>query len=157
MSRKQLSKRPARGYFSIGVWHPKCEHNIGTLWRSAWQLGATEIFTVAERWPKRQASDTFKSWRHIPYRKYDDIEALAESLPYSCPLIGVEMGGNNLQGFNHPERACYLLGAEDHGLTDDVLDRCRSVVSLPSVRTPSFNVAVAGSLVMYDRLVKVRS
>lgn len=124
------------------------------MWRSAWQLGATEIFTVAERWPKRQASDTYKAWRHIPYRKYADVDALLESLPYSCPLIGVEMGGKPLGGFSHPERACYLLGAEDHGLPEQVLDQCHQIVSLPSVRTPSFNVAVAGSIVMYDRLTK---
>ncbi|MFK5282415.1 TrmH family RNA methyltransferase, partial [Lacticaseibacillus paracasei] len=49
---------------------------------------------------------------------------------------------------------CYLLGAEDHGLPDVVIQRCHRLVSLESVRTPSFNVAVAGSLVMYDRLIK---
>lgn len=157
MSRKSLSKGPARGYFAIGIWHPKAEENIGTLWRSAWQLGATEIFTIAERWPERQTSDTCKAWRHIPYRRYEDIDRLVSSLPYQCPLIGVEMGGKVLSEFNHPERACYLLGAEDKGLPDDVLAKCRSVVSLPSVRTPSYNVAVAGSLVMYDRLTKGRT
>lgn len=29
-----------RGYFEIGVYHPKTPMNVGTLWRSAYQLGA---------------------------------------------------------------------------------------------------------------------
>ena len=141
-----------RGFFTIGIWHPKCEHNIGTLWRSAWQLGAAEIFVVAPRWPTRQASDTTKAWRHLPYRKYTDMEHLVSSLPYSTPLIGVEQNGTPMGSFVHPQRACYLLGAEDHGLSDEVQEMCAYIVSLQSVRTNSYNVAVAGSLLMYDRM-----
>ena len=33
-------------YFEIGVYHPKKEVNIGTLWRTAYQLGASVIFTI---------------------------------------------------------------------------------------------------------------
>ena len=51
-----------------------------------------------------------------------------------------------------PQQAVYLLGAEDNGLPPRVLEKCHRLVSLPSVRTNSYNVAVAGSLVMYDRV-----
>jgi tRNA G18 (ribose-2'-O)-methylase SpoU len=68
-----------------------------------------------------------------------------------CPLIGVEMGGTALTEFRHPERAIYLLGAEDHGLPKPVRDKCQSIVSLQSINQESYNVAVAGSLVMYHR------
>lgn len=33
-------------YFAIGIYHPKTEMNMGTLWRSAYQLGASYIFTI---------------------------------------------------------------------------------------------------------------
>ena len=141
-----------RGFFSVGIWHPKTKQNVGTLWRSAYQLGAAEIFTVAPRQSAQQASDTCKAWRHVPFRLYSDVDDLISHLPRSCPLVGVEMGGEPLAGFGHPERACYLLGAEDHGLSPEVVSRCHSVVSLEAVRQPSFNVAVAGSIVLYDRL-----
>lgn len=139
-----------RGYFEVGIYHGKSEVNIGTLLRSAYQLGAAGVFTVGRRY-KRQSSDTYKAWRHIPLRHFADIGALVEALPYSCPLVGVEMGGEPLEDFAHPERAAYLLGAEDHGLPEEALAECHSVVRLNASRVPSYNVAVAGSLVMYHR------
>lgn len=144
-----------RGFFEIGIFHGKTPANLGTLWRSAYQLGASGIFTVGKRYPK-QASDTLKTWRHVPMREYADFDGMMSALPYSCPIVAVEMGGGDLADFKHPERAVYLLGAEDHGIPPAILARCPFVVSLPSVRTESFNVAVAGSLVMFDRLNKQR-
>ena len=142
-----------RGFFEIGIFHGKSEVNIGTLWRSAIQLGAAGIFTVGRRY-KMQSSDTCKAFRHIPLRHFATIDELVEALPHACPLIGIEMGGEELYTYEHPERACYLLGAEDHGLPDSAMARCHNIVSIGAVRTLSFNVAVAGSLVMYDRMVK---
>ena len=140
-----------RGYFEIGVYRPKTATNIGTLWRTAFQFGAAGIFTIAERWPESQSSDTTQAWRHIPYRKFDELTPLLSALPKQCALIGVEMGGRPIHRFAHPERAIYLLGAEDKGIPPEILVRCTHVIELPSVRTASFNVAVAGALVMYDR------
>jgi tRNA G18 (ribose-2'-O)-methylase SpoU len=143
----------SRGFFEIGIYRGKTPANVGTLWRSAYQMGAAGIFTVGKRYPT-QASDTVQAYRHIPCREFADIDALIAALPHSCPLIGVEMGGRMLGKFTHPERAVYLLGAEDHGLPASVLARCHHVISLPSIRTASYNVAVAGSLVMFDRQTK---
>jgi tRNA G18 (ribose-2'-O)-methylase SpoU len=144
-----------RGFFEIGIYHSKSPCNIGTLWRSAYQLGAAGIFTVGARYT-RQCSDTLKAPRHIPLRHYSTLEELIDHLPHSCPLIGIEMGGKDLTEYRHPERACYLLGAEDHGLPPKVMEQCHGLVSLPSIRTLSYNVAVAGSLVMFDRVAKYR-
>lgn len=140
-----------RGYFEVGVYHPKSETNVGTLWRSAFQLGASGIFTVGRRY-QRQSSDTVKAWRHVPLRHFEFIEEMLANRPYSCELVGVEMGGKRLAEFVHPERAIYLLGAEDHGLPPAVLAHCNRLVSLESINANSFNVAVAGSLVLYDRV-----
>jgi tRNA G18 (ribose-2'-O)-methylase SpoU len=142
-----------RGYFEIGIFHGKTPENVGTLWRSAYQMGAAGIFTIGRRYPK-QASDTVQAYRHIPLRDYATFDDFLAAQPYDCPLIAVEMGGKPLSGFTHPERGIYLLGAEDHGLPPAVLLRCQRRVSLPSVRVNSYNVSVAGSLVMYDRMMK---
>lgn len=50
-------------------------------------------------------------------------------------------------------QACYLLGAEDNGLTKEAISKCQELVYLPGER--SLNVAVAGSIVLYDRISKV--
>ena len=139
-----------RGYFEIGIYHNKTPMNLGTLWRSAYQLGAAGIFVIGARY-KKQASDTTQAWKHIPLREYNDFNHFQESRPYNCQLIGVEMGGRSLSQYSHPERAIYLLGAEDHGLPNKVIDKCQAIISLDSLRTNSFNVAVAGSIIIYHR------
>jgi tRNA G18 (ribose-2'-O)-methylase SpoU len=140
-----------RGYFEIGMFMNKIPENLGTLWRSAYQLGANGIFTIGHRY-KKQSSDTLKTFRHIPLRQFEDFEQFYSSMPYDCLLVGVEMGGKPLSSFTHPQRCLYLLGAEDYGLPKRILERCHRVVSLEAIRTESYNVAVAGSLVMYNRV-----
>lgn len=146
--------RPHRGYWAVGVYHPKAGVNIGTLFRSAAAFGADFIFTVGRRYD-RQASDTTKAWRHMPLFHFTDIDDLVSALPYSCPLVGVELDEKavRLTDYEHHERAVYLLGAEDYGLPPEMIERCHEIVQIPG---PShcLNVAVAGSIVMYDRFTK---
>jgi tRNA G18 (ribose-2'-O)-methylase SpoU len=143
----------SRGYFGIGIERTKNELNVGTLWRSADLLGAAFVFTVGRRY-KRQSSDTMKSWRHIPLWHFDSVDDLVRHLPYDCRLVGVELHERavRLPEYRHPERCCYLLGAEDHGLTNATLSRCAALVQLPGRR--SMNVAAAGTVVLYDRHTK---
>ena len=142
-----------RGYFGIGIYHNKFGANLGTLWRSAYQLGADFIFTVGARY-EEQASDTTKAWRHIPLYRYVDWRDFREHIPRACELVGVEMEGIDIGHFLHPERTIYLLGAEDQGLPDAIKRECRIILSLPSIRRDSYNVAVAGAIVMFDRMSK---
>ena len=142
-----------RGYFEIGVYRSKTETNIGTLWRSAYQLGASGVFTIGRRY-RQQPSDTTKTMRHIPLRHYLDIDEMLASRPVGAVLVGIEMNGTPLSETEHPQQAIYLLGAEDTGLPREIARKCNRIISLESVRTPSYNVAVAGALVMYDRVYK---
>lgn len=142
-----------RGYFGIGIEHTKTESNVGTLLRSATVFGAAFVFTVGRRY-RSQASDTTCTPRHTPLFHYEDIDDLVAHLPWSCPLVGVELDERSvmLPGFQHPPSACYLLGAEDNGLSKKALSTVHSVVELPG--NYCLNVSVAGSILMYDRLVK---
>ncbi len=142
-----------RGFFEIGTFHGKVEQNLGTLLRSAYQLGAAGAFTVGGKY-YHQGSDTPKSYLHIPVRHYDTFEEMLAARPMDTKIIAIEMGGTLLRRFSHPERAIYLLGNEGTGIPLDILKQCDTTVSLEAVRMPSYNVAVAGSLVMYDRFTK---
>lgn len=141
-----------RGYFGIGIYQGKTVHNLGTLWRSAHIFGASFIFTIGKRY-KKQASDTLKSWKHIPLYNYETFECFYKKMPYDCKLIGIELTEDaiNIKEFTHPERCIYLLGAEDHGLPEKVLNKCHSKIILPGKYC--MNVSVAGSIVLYERQV----
>jgi len=140
-------------YFGIGIVHGKTKTNVGTLWRTAYQLGAGFIFTIGRRY-RRQCSDTLKAWRHVPLFEYDDFEAFECGAPVGAEWIGIETGGQPLNGLWHPKRAVYFLGAEDHGLPPRVAERMHLTVSIPSVRTASFNVAAAGAIVLHHRMMQ---
>lgn len=139
-----------RGFFAIGIENGKTSMNLGTLWRSANLFGASFIFTLGARY-KTQSSDTLKTPRHVPLVHYTDVADLVAHLPYSCPLVGIELDtkARDLSAFTHPERACYLLGAEDNGLSKAAIAASHHLVKLPG--RFSMNVAVAGSIVMFDR------
>ncbi|MEM7133039.1 MAG: RNA methyltransferase [Chloroflexota bacterium] len=145
---------PTEGHFGIGIYQSKRSLNLGMLWRGAYQLGASYIFTVGHRY-KPQPSDIYKTWLQIPLFAYLDMNEMKASAPRNSQLIGIEMGGESLPTFTHPPWATYLLGAEDSGLPNRVLDACHHVVSIPSVRAESYNVAQAGTIVMYDRMIKL--
>lgn len=145
-----------RGYFGVGIYGCKTAANIGTLWRSAHLYGAAFVFTVGARYA-RQASDTPATPRHTPLWHFADVDDLHAHLPWSAPLVGVEMDprAEALPDYKHRERAVYLLGAEDNGLPLKVLDRCHDVVQIPSLMPQSMNVATAGTVLLYDRHVRL--
>lgn len=141
------------GYYGIGCLNMKTSMNYGSLFRTAQVFGADFVFLIGARF-KKQPSDTMKSWRHMPCWTFDDFEDFNSHRPYACPLIGVELDekAKPIHTFVHPKSAMYLLGAEDNGLTRQAITACQYIVQLPGER--SLNVAVAGSIVLFDRINK---
>jgi len=152
MANRYQGEGMKRGFFGIGIYHAKTETNIGTLWRSAHNFGASFIFTIGRRY-KHQASDTTKAWKVIPLYHYDTFEDLKINIPNEARIIAIEQSEKSvpLKSFNHPEQCIYLLGAEDCGLPVEILEKVGKIVHIDSPMCQ--NVAVAGSIVMYDRMV----
>lgn len=146
---------PISGYFGLAILQPKTSSNIGTLLRSSYQLGASILYTIGGRY-KHHSADTLNVPARIPLIELNDWNAFVESAPKSAVWVVIEMGGTPLSQFQHPRNAIYILGSEDHGVPKCVLRGCQEVVSLEAEGYGSYNVAVAGSIVMYDRMVKMR-
>lgn len=141
------------GYYGIGVAYPKTEENIGTLWRSASNMGAAFIFTIGMRY-KKQPSDTGKAWKQVPLYNYETMQDFWSHIPMDCQIVCIENDEDayEIKNFVHPKNCIYLLGSEDNGLSREILERYKTHIVIPSKRC--LNVAVAGSIVMYDRLIK---
>ncbi len=150
---KNTVKMKRDGYFGIGVMGLKYDDNYGTLLRTAQVFGADFIFIIGRRY-KKQPSDSMNSWKHIPLFEYEDFEDFYKHLPYGVKLIAIELDDKavSIKTYKHPKSACYLLGSEDWGLPQEVLEKCKDIVYLPGEK--SLNVSVAGSITLFDRLMK---
>ncbi len=147
-----------RGYFAIGIERVSKPGNIGNLIRTAHGFGAAFVFAIRPNYKTdpgpeitRAFSDTARSAESLPYYEYDSIDALV--LPKGCRLVGVEITDEaiDLPSFRHPPRAAYILGGERLGLSEETVARCDFVVKIPT--RFSLNVATAGAILMYDRLI----
>lgn len=140
-----------RGYFAIGVERISKPMNLGNLMRSAYGFGASFAFTIgADSRAFEAKSDTSKAAGHLPV--YHWAEASQMQLPTHCRLVGVELLDEaiDLPSFRHPTRAAYVLGPERGSLSEALIERCDYVVKIPTAFC--INVAMAGAIVMYDRV-----
>ena len=141
----------SKGYFAIGAERMSKSLNLGNLMRSAHGFGASFTFTVGTNYQALEAhADTSKGQLHLPHYNWTNLDDMA--LPQGCKLVGIELieDAIDLPSFRHPLRAAYVLGPEMGSLSKPLIERCDYVVKIPT----SFcvNVAIAGAIVMYDRV-----
>jgi tRNA (guanosine-2'-O-)-methyltransferase len=91
----------------------------------------------------------------MPYFHYNTFTGFYQNLPKGAMLVGMELDEKAvpLESFKHPRRCVYLLGTEDHGLSKLTVEKSHFLVKFKSAL--SLNVSVAGSIVMYDRQLKI--
>lgn len=142
-----------KGFFGIGIEAAMQTHNIGTIWRSAHIMGADFIFVIGGQY-QRMKTDTLASFRHVPLFYFETFQDFYKSLPKESKLVGIEFDERStpISAFRHPAQAVYLLGSELKGLSEVAKSHCDHIVQLPGEL--SLNVSVAGSIIMYDRLMK---
>jgi tRNA G18 (ribose-2'-O)-methylase SpoU len=125
--------------------------NLGNLMRSAHGFGASFTFTVGATYQALEArADTSKGQQHLPHYNWASLDQMC--LPQGAKLVGVELVDDaiDLPSFRHPLRAAYVLGPEYGSLSPPLLERCDHVVKIPTAFC--INVAMAGAIVMYDRV-----
>ncbi|MDE0059614.1 MAG: RNA methyltransferase [Defluviicoccus sp.] len=145
-----------RGYFGIGVEGVSKAMNVGNLLRSAHAFQASFVFTVAAAYSTAEGglADTSNTPNEVPFYSFDSLETLM--LPKGCALVGVELDDRaaELPSFRHPRRAAYVLGMERGSLSEEMVSCCDHLVRIPT--RFSLNLAAAGAIVMYDRLISLQ-
>jgi tRNA G18 (ribose-2'-O)-methylase SpoU len=143
--------------FAIAAWEISKEHNVGTLVRTAHAAAASEVILLGEREWNVEAARTADLYTEITQLEAD-IEALRDHLNRRrWNLVAVELTTSSVNLFDagYPERPCFLLGAELGGVPDELLEEAALTVQIPQWGlVPCLNLAVAGSLVVYDYLAK---
>jgi tRNA G18 (ribose-2'-O)-methylase SpoU len=133
------------------------EHNVGSLVRTAHAAAAREVLLVGEReWNVEAArtSELFTTVTQLP-----TVAALQRHIaaaPWNLVAIELDDRAVSLFEAEYPERPCFLLGAEIGGVPEELLAAAALVVQIPQWGlVPSLNLAVAGSVVIYDYLGKL--
>lgn len=144
-----------RGYFGLGVYGISKPMNVGNLVRTAHAFGASFVFLIDPHVAMADigGTDTSDTGRSIPLYIFDSIDRMV--LPHGCRLVGIELlrEAIELPSFRHPRQALYLLGPELDSLPRAVLDRCDHVARIPT--RFCVNVATAGAVVLYDRVLSM--
>jgi len=147
-------KSPDDGFLGIGIYNVKRTYNFGAVIRAARVFGADFVFSVGTRNPQEQSS--IGAELTVPLFHFKTVEEFVGAIPVNAKLVCVELtpGAFAIQSYQHPKRAVYLLGPEDGTIPDSIL-RMHDKVILPGAYP--LNVAMAATVVLYDRVMKGRS
>lgn len=142
---------------AIAAWNITKEHNVGSLVRTAHAVAAEEVVLVGEREWNVEAARTAELYTSV--KQMAGIEDFRHHLRRQhWNLVAVELDDRAVNVFDaeYPDRPCFLLGAELGGVPDELLDEADLIVQIPQWGlVPSLNLAVAGSIVVYDYLGKL--
>jgi tRNA G18 (ribose-2'-O)-methylase SpoU len=144
-----------RGYFGLGVEGISKPMNLGAMLRTAHAFNASFAFSIDALFNVQEvlASDTSVAFNSLPLQLYPTLDEF--KLPFGCRLIGIEITEDavDLPSFTHPLAAAYVLGPERDSLSPALQARCDFIVKIPTKFC--VNLAVAGAIVMYDRMISL--
>jgi tRNA G18 (ribose-2'-O)-methylase SpoU len=142
---------------ALAAWNTSKEHNVGSLVRTAHAAAVTELLLVGEREWNVEAARTAELYTEIVH--LEDIDAFLDHLQTrQWELVVVELDDRAVSLFEarYPERPCFLLGAELEGVPEQLIEAASLLVQIPQWGlVPSLNLAIAGSIVLYDYLGKL--
>ncbi len=156
--RERRREHYRRGLRSMAIagWNTSKEHNVGTLVRTAHAAAAQEVVLVGDREWNIEAAKTAQDFTDVTILE-SETAFLDHVSDRGWSLVAVELDDRAVSLFEaeYPENPCFLLGAERDGLPRSLIDAAEMVVQIPQWGlVPCLNLAVAGSIVMYDYLAK---
>ena len=142
---------------AVAAWDITKDHNVGSLIRTAHAVAAEEVILVGEREWNVEAAMTAELYTTITF--VDTVAAFLDHLTerrFNLVAVELDPRAEPLFTASYPERPCFLLGAGRGGVPVALMAAARSGVEIPQWGlVPSLNVAVAGSIVLYDYLAKL--
>lgn len=132
--------------------------NVNLVCRSLCNFAGIEMFIVGSNQWHKGATNGLKNVIKIHY--FQDVNSFFQYInDTDYDLVAVEQSERSvsLNTFIHPKKPCFIFGAEDYGLTDDVLLNVKDVVEIPmDGYHPNGNVGVCSGIVFYDYVSKLK-
>jgi TrmH family RNA methyltransferase len=131
---------------ALALWSVSDPGNVGTLIRSADAFGAGVMLSdgCADPFGPKALRAAMGSTFRVPLLEFELRNAVAL----------VADGGEPLDALELDRYGTFVLGAEREGLPEDVLARCDARATIPVQSVESLNVAMAGTIALYERARK---
>jgi len=130
--------------------------NFGAIVRTAECAGVHSII-IPDKGSARIGSDAVKTsagaLHKVPICKVEDLKKSLEYLQLSGVAVfgATEKATDNYYESDFNKPVCIVMGAEDNGLSDNIIRMCESLIKIPILGDiQSLNVSVAASVLMYD-------
>lgn len=126
--------------------------NVGTLVRTAAACGFSDVFAVntVDMFSPKVLRSAMSAHFCVNVRQVESIESVFQSLS-DFQIVAADMQGKNVFSTEFHGKIALVLGNEGNGLSQFSKLNAHSVVSLPMQNNfESLNVAVAGSVIMYQ-------
>jgi 23S rRNA (guanosine2251-2'-O)-methyltransferase len=131
-------------------------HNLGAIIRTAEAAGADGI-VIPERRAAGVTATAAKASagasEYLPVAKVTNLSrAIEEVKSRNVWTVGLdERAPQTYDQIDYKMDCAVILGAEGHGLHEQIRKKCDFLVSIPMLgKVPSLNVSVAGAVVMYE-------
>jgi TrmH family RNA methyltransferase len=128
---------------SLALWRVSDPGNVGTLLRSADAFGAGVMLSkgCADPFGPKALRAAMGSTFRVPFPDFQLRNAVALVADGGTPLAELELDAYST----------FVLGAEREGLPEEILEQCDARASIPVQSVDSLNVAMAGTIVLYER------
>ncbi len=131
--------------------------NLGTMIRSAYAFGVDRVYIssdCADIYSPKTVRAAMGTIFRQPISVVTDELAFAREMKLAdCTLYAAALRRDAMQlgGFDMPSRACFAIGNEGHGLSDEFIDACSTAVFIPmSEGCESLNAAAAANVIIWE-------
>jgi len=159
LTRDMESFEPGKKKFGVPpavvLTNPKHARNVGAVLRSCSCFGMGQLWYTGNRVSMNRKhrlprEERMKGYADVELRQYDrPFDQFQDAVPVA---VEITPGTQPLTTFEHPKNAIYVFGPEDGGLERVTLQHCHHFIQIPSRHCT--NLAVAVSIVLYDRMLK---
>ena len=138
-------------------------HNVGSVFRTADAFGVKKIFLVGttptplDRFGVKR-SDVAKvalgaeetvDWEHT--ENVEDVIAKLQSEGVHVFAVEQSKKSEKLGTEKRKDKAAYVFGNEVNGISEEILEKCNSVLEIPMKGTKeSLNVSVTAGIVLFE-------